>query len=60
MLNKAAVDRGFGRMSLYKKFEAECKSYECGISESIAKPPEFPQFDEKSNERDKRLATEKY
>lgn len=46
VLNKASIDRGFGRMTLYKKFEVECKSYECGIADSIAKPPDAPEFTE--------------
>ena len=45
-------------MTLYKKFEVECKSYECGIADSIAKPPDPPVFTEKTNEREKKIALE--
>eukprot|EP00828_Plagiopyla_frontata_P042561 TRINITY_DN6382_c0_g1_i1.p1 TRINITY_DN6382_c0_g1~~TRINITY_DN6382_c0_g1_i1.p1 ORF type:complete len:395 (-),score=48.66 TRINITY_DN6382_c0_g1_i1:78-1262(-) len=47
-------------MTLYKKFEVECKSYECGIADSIAKPPDPPVFTEKTNEREKKIALERY
>ena len=41
-------------MTLFKKYEIECKSYECGIAESIAKPPEKPKPE--GNERgDRRI-----
>lgn len=44
IMNKASLDRGFGRTILVKRFEAPLKKYENGTADFCAPPPDMEGF----------------
>lgn len=38
-MNKASLDRGFGRTLVFKKYETELVKYKGGLSDVRTKPP---------------------
>jgi hypothetical protein len=36
MVNKAALDRGFGRSMYYRRYETTLKKYSAGITDALA------------------------
>ncbi|EGR34802.1 DNA-directed polymerase III polypeptide B, putative [Ichthyophthirius multifiliis] len=39
VLNKASLDRGFGRTMVYKRYETEMQRYKVGVAEIVLQPP---------------------
>lgn len=42
ILNRASLDRGFGRAMYMRRFEANLKSYQSGCSDILVPPPAIP------------------
>lgn len=42
ILNRASLDRGFGRAMYMRRFQTNLKQYNSGVMDIISKPPEIP------------------
>ena len=42
ILNRASLDRGFGRAMYLRRYQTNLKQYECGASDEVSCPPPMP------------------
>lgn len=49
ILNKASLDRGFGRAMYIRRYQTSIKKYANGAIDMVAKPPQIPKEKQKSN-----------